>query len=93
MADEVTLTAHSGDTDRTYIASNTANGELALGAEASMLCRSWRTRAAREVWNLEGSASKTYARAREAPRPRMRIRKANSASPERLPDDLMELRR
>ncbi len=91
MADRVTIIAHSGDMDKIYSALIVANGALAMGMEASIFFTFWGLQRLTKGGLEKGPLSKMNMLGLGKWMVKMRMKKANVASLERLIRDFKEL--
>jgi len=91
MADRVTIIVHSGDMDKIYSALIVANGALAMGTEASLFFTFWGLQRLKKGGLEGGPLSKMHMLGLGKWMIKMRMKKANVVSLERLMADFKEL--
>jgi len=91
MADRVTIIVHSGDMDKIYSALIVANGGLAMGTEASLFFTFWGLQRLKKGGLEGGPLSKMHMLGLGKWMVKMRMKKANVASLERLFADFKDL--
>ncbi len=91
MADRVTIIVHSGDMDKIYSALIVANGGLAMGTEASLFFTFWGLQRLKKGGLDGGPLSKMHMLGLGKWMVKMRMKKANVVSLERLLADFKEL--
>ena len=91
MADRVTIIVHSGDMDKLFSALIVANGGLAMGTEASLFFTFWGLQRLKKGGLEGGPLSKMHMLGLGKWMVKMRMKKANVASLERLLADYKEL--
>jgi peroxiredoxin family protein len=91
MADRVTIIVHSGDMDKIYSALIVANGGLAMGTEASLFFTFWGLQRLKKGGLDAGPLSKMHMLGLGKWMVKMRMKKANVVSLERLLADFKEL--
>ena len=90
-AERVTIVAHSGDMDKIYSALIIANGALAMGMEASIFFTFWGLQRLKKGGLEKGPLSKMHMLDLGKLMVKLRMKKANVASLERMLLDFKEL--
>lgn len=91
MADRVTIIVHSGDMDKIFSALIVANGGLAMGTEASLFFTFWGLQRLKKGGLEGGPLSKMHMLGLGKWMVKMRMKKANVVSLERLLADFKDL--
>jgi peroxiredoxin family protein len=91
MAEKLTIVAHSGDMDKLYSALIMANGALSMGMEASIFFTFWGLQRLKKGGLEKGPLSKMNLLGLGKWMVKMRMKKANVASLERMIQDFKEL--
>ena len=91
MGNKVTIVAHSGDMDKIYSALIIANGALSMGMEASIFFTFWGLQRLKKGGLDKGPLSKMNMLGLGKLMIKMRMKKANVVSLERMIQDLKEL--
>lgn len=90
-AERVTIVAHSGDMDKLYSALIIANGGLAMGMEASIFFTFWGLQRLKKGGLEKGPLSKMHMLGLGKLMVKLRMKKANVASLEKMLLDFKEL--
>jgi peroxiredoxin family protein len=91
MADKITIIAHSGDMDKIYSTLIVANGALAMGMEASIFFTFWGLQRLKKGALEQGPLSMMNFLGLGKWMVKLRMKKANVASLEKLMADFKEL--